>query len=199
MWPARWGQHGKPVSRTCWSRSPSVTRPPRRGRARARSSSTNEAMCGSNRFYSGLFGARAIKLQRKGYRPQILLTSLVDENKYTASGLRTRCHERWEIELGLGEIKTDMLERLETIRSKSPRPVAQERWGADRLEPWLASRRSSACRRSASASSAECAKLPTSGRWQLGCHQEQFPTASRRCPIATSSLHNEENESIHAP
>jgi hypothetical protein len=31
--------------------------------------------------------------------------------------------------LGFGEIKTEMLERLETIRSKSPVAVAQEMWG----------------------------------------------------------------------
>lgn len=75
------------------------------------------------------FDARAITYQRKGYRPQLLLTSLVDEKRYPASELRALYHERWEIELGFGEIKTDMLERLETIRSKSPTAVAQEMWG----------------------------------------------------------------------
>jgi Insertion element 4 transposase N-terminal/Transposase DDE domain len=75
------------------------------------------------------FDARAIKYQRKGYRPQLLLTSLVDPEKYPASELRELYHERWEIELGFGELKTDMLERLETIRSKSPSAVAQEMWG----------------------------------------------------------------------
>ncbi|HEY4179054.1 MAG TPA: IS4 family transposase [Kofleriaceae bacterium] len=75
------------------------------------------------------FDARAIKYQRKGYRPQLLLTSLVDDSKYPASEIRALYHERWELELGFGEIKTDMLERLETIRSKSPSAVAQEMWG----------------------------------------------------------------------
>lgn len=75
------------------------------------------------------FDARAIKYQRKGYRPQLLLTSLVDETKYPAAEICSLYHERWEIELGFGEIKTDMLERLETIRSKSPETVAQEMWG----------------------------------------------------------------------
>ena len=75
------------------------------------------------------FDARAIRYQRKGYRPQILLTSLADERRYPAAELRALYHERWEIELGFGEIKTDMLERLETIRSKSPVAVAQEMWG----------------------------------------------------------------------
>lgn len=75
------------------------------------------------------FDARVIKYQRRGYRPQLLITSLVDEQRYPADELRALYHERWEIELGFGEIKTDMLERLETIRSKSPAAVAQEMWG----------------------------------------------------------------------
>ena len=75
------------------------------------------------------FDARAIRYQRKGCRPQLLLTSLVDPERYPAAELRTLYHERWEIELGFGEIKTDMLERLETLRSRSPAAVAQELWG----------------------------------------------------------------------
>ncbi len=75
------------------------------------------------------FDARAVRYQRKGYRPQLLLTSLVDPERCPADELRALYHERWEIELGFGEIKTDMLERLETIRSKSPTAVQQEMWG----------------------------------------------------------------------
>jgi hypothetical protein len=75
------------------------------------------------------FDARVIRYQRKGYRPQLLITSLVDAERYPADEIRALYHERWEIELGFGEIKTDMLERLETIRSKSPTAVAQEMWG----------------------------------------------------------------------
>ena len=75
------------------------------------------------------FDVRAIRYQRKGYQPQLLLTSLVDAKAYPADELRTLYHERWEVELGFGEIKTDMLERLETIRSKSPSSVTQEMWG----------------------------------------------------------------------
>jgi len=72
--------------------------------------------------------ARATVFQRKGFRPTTILTSLVDAQKYPAADLRLLYHERWEIELGFGEIKTDMLERLETIRSKSPSAVEQEVW-----------------------------------------------------------------------
>jgi hypothetical protein len=75
------------------------------------------------------FDARVIRYQRKGYRPQLLITSMLDEKRYPASEIRALYHERWEIELGFGEIKTDMLERLETIRSKSPSAVEQEMWG----------------------------------------------------------------------
>jgi hypothetical protein len=75
------------------------------------------------------FEARAIRYQRKGYPPQILLTSLLDKERFPADEVKALYHERWEIELGFGEIKTDMLERLETIRSKSPVAVAQEMWG----------------------------------------------------------------------
>lgn len=75
------------------------------------------------------FDARAIRYQRKGYAPQILLTSLVDEKRYPAAEVCALYHERWELELGFDEIKTDMLDRLETIRSKTPSAVAQEMWG----------------------------------------------------------------------
>jgi hypothetical protein len=75
------------------------------------------------------FDARAIRYQRKGFQPQLLLTSLVDESRFPADEIRALYHERWELELGFGELKTDMLERLETIRSKSPSSVAQEMWG----------------------------------------------------------------------
>jgi hypothetical protein len=75
------------------------------------------------------FVARAVRYQRKGYRPSCLLTSLVDAKRYPAEELRVLYHERWELELGFGEIKTEMLQRLETIRSKSPAAVEQELWG----------------------------------------------------------------------
>lgn len=75
------------------------------------------------------FQARAIRYQRKGYKPSTLLTSLVDATCYPADELRVLYHERWELELGFGEVKTDLLERLETIRSKSVAGVEQELWG----------------------------------------------------------------------
>jgi hypothetical protein len=72
---------------------------------------------------------RAIRYKRKGFRPQTLLTSLVDPKCYPAAEIVALYHERWEIELGYNEVKRVMLAREETTRSKSPRGVAQELWG----------------------------------------------------------------------
>lgn len=73
--------------------------------------------------------ARAVTYQRKGFRPQTLLTSLMDPKQYPAAELADMYHERWEIELGYGEIKTDMLQRQESLRSRKPDTVLQEVWG----------------------------------------------------------------------
>ena len=69
---------------------------------------------------------RAIRYQRKGFRPQVLLTSLLDATKYPASEIVALYHERWELELGFDEIKTEMLEREESLRSNTPARVCQE-------------------------------------------------------------------------
>lgn len=71
--------------------------------------------------------ARAITYQRKGFRAQTLLTSLLDPEAFPADEIATLYHERWE--LGYDEIKTEMLDREEAIRSKSPTAVTQELWG----------------------------------------------------------------------
>ena len=72
---------------------------------------------------------RAIRYQRRGFAPQLLLTSLLDPERYPAEEIVAIYHERWEIELGYNEVKRVMLRREETVRSKSPRRVAQELWG----------------------------------------------------------------------
>jgi hypothetical protein len=71
---------------------------------------------------------RAIRYHRPGFKPQTLLTSLIDAEKYPANEVRALYHERWELELGFDEVKTDMLERQETLRSKTPTGVMQELW-----------------------------------------------------------------------
>jgi hypothetical protein len=72
---------------------------------------------------------RAIRYERPGFRSQTLLTSLLDAERYPAEDIVALYHERWEIELGYDEVKTDMLERQEAIRSRKPRGVFQELWG----------------------------------------------------------------------
>jgi transposase IS4-like protein/DDE family transposase len=72
---------------------------------------------------------RAIRYRRKGFAPQLLLTSLRDPNEYPAIEIAELYHERWELELGYDEIKTELLEREETIRSRKPEGVTQELWG----------------------------------------------------------------------
>ncbi len=72
------------------------------------------------------FRARVITYQVKGYRPQKLITSMLDAEKFPAKEIATLYHERWELELGYDEIKTHMLEREESLRSRTPEGVLQE-------------------------------------------------------------------------
>jgi hypothetical protein len=75
------------------------------------------------------FRARAVRYQRKGFQPQSVLTSLLDPQEYPARDVARLYHERWEIELGYDEIKTEMLGAEPTLRSKSPEAIEQELWG----------------------------------------------------------------------
>jgi hypothetical protein len=75
------------------------------------------------------YQARAVRYQRPGFQPQTLLTSLTDAKAFPAREIAALYHERWEIELGYDEIKTEMLDREESIRSRKPDGVRQEIWG----------------------------------------------------------------------
>lgn len=72
---------------------------------------------------------RAIRYRRRGFREQTLLTSLLDPTRYPRDEIVALYHERWELELGFDEVKTEVLERQEAIRSKTPAGVEQEVWG----------------------------------------------------------------------
>lgn len=72
---------------------------------------------------------RAIRYQRPGFQSQWLLTSMLDSKTNPAREIVELYHERWELEQGYDEIKTEMLEREETLRSRSPERVRQEVWG----------------------------------------------------------------------
>jgi hypothetical protein len=73
--------------------------------------------------------ARAIQYQLPGFKPQTLMTSLVDPKTYPAQEIRDLYHERWELELGYDELKTELLDAEVTLRSQSPSAVRQELWG----------------------------------------------------------------------
>lgn len=75
------------------------------------------------------FLARVIRYRRKGFRSQTLLTSLLDPQAYPAKEIIGLYHERWELELGYDELKTNVLEREEAIRSETPEGIRQELWG----------------------------------------------------------------------
>lgn len=75
------------------------------------------------------FHARVVGYQVKGYKPQKLITSMVDFERYPASELAALYHERWELELAYDELKTHMLEREEALRSRTPELVRQELFG----------------------------------------------------------------------
>jgi Insertion element 4 transposase N-terminal/Transposase DDE domain len=72
---------------------------------------------------------RAIHYKRKGYPRSTILTSLLDAEKYPAKELIELYHERWETEIAYDEVKTHLLDRQESIRSKTPAGVHQELWG----------------------------------------------------------------------
>jgi hypothetical protein len=71
--------------------------------------------------------ARAIEYEVNGEK-RTILTSLMDP-KFKAKDIVALYGERWEIELAYGELKTDILGREETIRSRTPVGVEQEVWG----------------------------------------------------------------------
>lgn len=75
------------------------------------------------------FLARRINYKKPGFDRVILLTSLFDAEQFPRDELIELYHQRWEIELGYDEIKTELLEREEAIRSKTPDGVRQEIWG----------------------------------------------------------------------
>lgn len=75
------------------------------------------------------FQARLIRYKRDGYPEVLLLTSLTDPKRYPRDEIVALYHERWELELGYDELKTELLEREEAIRSRKPDGVRQELWG----------------------------------------------------------------------
>jgi len=77
----------------------------------------------------GPIEVRIISYQHDGGERCRIATSLVDHVEFTAEDLTELYHERWELEVGFDELKTHMLERKESLRSKRPDGVYQELWG----------------------------------------------------------------------
>jgi len=76
----------------------------------------------------GPIEVRVIKYHHPGGQPGVLITTLIDHVAYPANEIIQLYHERWELELGFDEFKTDMLERKEALRSKKPEGIYQEVW-----------------------------------------------------------------------
>lgn len=58
-----------------------------------------------------------------------LITSLTDEQKYSAQAIQDVYFERWEIENGYGEIKQYQLDESILLRSQTSQGIKQEIWG----------------------------------------------------------------------
>ena len=73
---------------------------------------------------------RVIKLRRKGFRDIELVTNLPADDRYTAAEIATLYLDRWEIELGIREIKCVLgANSKPTFRSHKPDRVKQETYG----------------------------------------------------------------------
>jgi len=73
---------------------------------------------------------RIVAYEHPDGEPSRLFTTLTDHERYPADDLVELYHERWEIELAFDALKTHMLQRKESLRSKLPAGVEQEVWGA---------------------------------------------------------------------
>ena len=69
---------------------------------------------------------RVICSQLPGYKPQWLLTSMLDVERPPAAEITLLYHQRWELETGFDELHTHTLERLEALRSQTPDRIQQE-------------------------------------------------------------------------
>jgi IS4 transposase len=58
-----------------------------------------------------------------------VITTILDPEDVTAPEIAAAYHERWEYEIALKEIETQMLRAGSGLRSKSPELVRQEIWG----------------------------------------------------------------------
>lgn len=73
---------------------------------------------------------RVVKYRVKGFKDTYrVVTSIIDPAQATAEELAALYHERWEIEVALGELKTRLIGRDVILRSQKPELVKQEFYG----------------------------------------------------------------------
>ena len=73
---------------------------------------------------------RVVEYRVAGHEPVRIFTSLLDPFRFPGSAIANLYHQRWEVELAFKELKTDLLDRREALRSRKPEGVRQELWGA---------------------------------------------------------------------
>ena len=89
----------------------------------------SRATCAKHPDLPPTLRVRAVRVQRRGFRPYWVFTSLLNPATHPAAELAALYHERWELELAFDELKTHTCERVEALRSKAPARVEQEVWG----------------------------------------------------------------------
>jgi hypothetical protein len=83
----------------------------------------------ANKELPKTYRVRVIAYQKKGFTRQHLLTSMLNRSDFPSGSIVELYHSRWEVENAFDEIKTEMLNREECLRSKTPNGVLQEFWG----------------------------------------------------------------------
>lgn len=73
---------------------------------------------------------RVIRYKIRGFKEAYrVITSILDPMQATADELAALYHERWEIEIAIGELKTRLIGRDVILRSRKPELVKQEIYG----------------------------------------------------------------------
>jgi hypothetical protein len=73
---------------------------------------------------------RVIRYRLKGFKEAYrVITSILDPTQATAAELSALYHERWEIEIAIGELKVRLIGRDIILRSQKPELVKQEFYG----------------------------------------------------------------------
>lgn len=75
------------------------------------------------------YQARAIRYKIGSADEATILTSLTDAKAFPRTEIIELYHERWELEIGYGEMKVHLVEHGEPLRSKTPDGIRQEVWG----------------------------------------------------------------------